>query len=89
MKAYVLNKNKEPLMPTTPAIARILLKEGKAKVVKKTPFTIQLLNDSTGFKQPIAGGLDINDTQRQPSGNSGGLDTTQSTNSPLAANSKS
>jgi len=59
MKAYVLNKNKEPLMPTTPAIARILLKEGKAKVVKKTPFTIQLLNDSTGFKQPIAGGLDI------------------------------
>jgi hypothetical protein len=77
MKAYVLNKNKEPLMPTTPAIARILLKEGKAKVVKKTPFTIQLLNDSTGY------------TQRQPSGNSGGLDTTQSTNSPLAADSKS
>ena len=30
-----------------------------------------------------------NDTQRQPSGNSGGLDTTQSTNSPLAADSKS
>ncbi len=30
-----------------------------------------------------------NNSQRQPSGNSGGLDTTQSTNSPLAANSKS
>jgi len=30
-----------------------------------------------------------NNTQRQPSGNSGGLDTTQSTNSPLAADSKS
>ncbi len=30
-----------------------------------------------------------NNTQRQPSGNSGGLDMTQSTGSPLAANSKS
>jgi len=30
-----------------------------------------------------------NNTQRQPSGNSGELDTTQSTSSPLAANSKS
>ena len=30
-----------------------------------------------------------NDTQKQPSGNSGGLDMTQSTSSPLAANSKS
>ena len=30
-----------------------------------------------------------NDTQRQPSSNSGGLDMTQSTNSPLAADSKS
>lgn len=59
MKAYVLNKNKEPLMPTTPAIARILLKEGKAKVVRKTPFTIQLLADSAEFKQPVTGGVDI------------------------------
>jgi len=30
-----------------------------------------------------------NNTQRQPSGNSGGLDMTQSTGSPLAADSKS
>ncbi|MDD4436446.1 MAG: RRXRR domain-containing protein [Tissierellia bacterium] len=29
-------------MPTTPRKARILLRDGKAKVKKRTPFTIQL-----------------------------------------------
>lgn len=42
---YVLNINKEPLMPCTKAKARKLLKENKAKIVNYTPFTIQLTFD--------------------------------------------
>lgn len=45
-------------MPCSPRKARILLKEGKAKVVKRTPFTIQLLYGSSGYKQPIDLGID-------------------------------
>lgn len=55
---YVLNMRGKPLMPTTPRKARKLLKEGKAKVVKRTPFTIQL-NHATGeTKQEIVLGVD-------------------------------
>ena len=39
---YVLNRHGEPLMPCSPRKARLLLKEGKAKVKRRTPFTIQL-----------------------------------------------
>src|SRR5690554_5746955 len=49
---YVLNKHGEPLMPCSPRKARILLKQKKAKVEKRTPFTIQLLYGSSGYKQP-------------------------------------
>jgi hypothetical protein len=35
-----------------------MLKEGKAKVVKRNPFTIQLLYESTHYKQPVTLGLD-------------------------------
>jgi N6-L-threonylcarbamoyladenine synthase len=45
-------------MPCKPSKARKLLKEGKAKVVKKEPFTIQLLYGSSGYKQPITLGVD-------------------------------
>ena len=45
-------------MPTSPAKARRLLKAGKAKVIKRTPFTIQLIYGSTGYKQPITLGVD-------------------------------
>ncbi len=58
MVAYVLNKHGKPLMPCHPAKARILLKQGKAKVVQRTPFTIQLLYGSSGYKQPITLGVD-------------------------------
>ncbi len=58
MLVYVLNKHGEPLMPCTPRKARLLLKQGKAKVVKRTPFTIQLLYGSSGYKQPINLGVD-------------------------------
>src|SRR5436305_8681912 len=40
---YVLSPERVPLMPCSCVIARLLLKEGKAKVVRRTPFTIKLL----------------------------------------------
>jgi RRXRR protein len=43
MLVYVLNKNRIPLMPCAPAKPRVLLKEGKAKVLRREPFTILLL----------------------------------------------
>lgn len=52
-KVYVLNTNGEPIMPTNPAKARILLKQQKAKVTTVKPFTIQLLYDTTDFIQPV------------------------------------
>ena len=58
MQVYVLNKHGQPLMPCSPAKARRLLEAGKAKVIKRTPFTIQLLYGSTGYKQPVILGVD-------------------------------
>lgn len=56
---YVINKNGQPLMPTeNHAKVRVLLKSGKAKVVKKCPFTIQLLYDSTNHTQKVTLGVD-------------------------------
>lgn len=44
MFVYVLDKNGQPLMPTSRfGKVRRLLKEGKAKVVRREPFTIKLL----------------------------------------------
>lgn len=45
-------------MPCKPGKARRLLKQKKAKVVKRTPFTIRLLYGSSGYKQPITLGVD-------------------------------
>jgi hypothetical protein len=45
-------------MPTSPAKARRLLKAGKAKVVKRSPFTIQLIYGSYGYKQDVKLGVD-------------------------------
>lgn len=55
---YVLNNHSEPLIPCSPRKARVLLKNKKACVVKRTPFTIKLLYGSTGYKQPITLGID-------------------------------
>ena len=56
---YVLSQNGQPLMPTeNHAKVRVLLKQGKAKVVKKCPFTIQLLYESTTHTQEINLGID-------------------------------
>ncbi len=40
----VLSPEGVPLMPCSCVIARLVLKEGKAKVVRRTPFTIKLLS---------------------------------------------
>ena len=56
---YVLNQARQPLMPTSDhRLVRLLLKENKAKVVRRTPFTIQLLHNTHNYKQPITLGVD-------------------------------
>ena len=58
MLVYVLNKKGKPLMPCSARKARVLLREGKAKVIKKTPFTIKLLYGSSCYKQEVIAGMD-------------------------------
>ena len=58
MLVYVLNKENKPLMPCSARKARLLLKENKAVVIRKTPFTIKLKYGSSGYKQPIELGVD-------------------------------
>jgi 5-methylcytosine-specific restriction endonuclease McrA len=58
MFVFVLNKNGEPLMPCKPQKARVLLKHGDAKVIKRTPFTIKLVGGSSGYKQTLVAGMD-------------------------------
>ena len=58
MNVYVLNQQGEPLMPCSPRKARLLLKSREAKVVRRTPFVVQLLYSSSGYKQPISLGVD-------------------------------
>jgi hypothetical protein len=58
MFVYVLNHQGHPLMPCQPRKAWLLLKSGKAKVVRMVPFTIQLLHGSSGYKQEVSLGVD-------------------------------
>jgi len=55
---YVVNHNGNPLMPCQPSKARKLLRERRAKVVKRSPFTIQLLWDCEEHVQEIVVGID-------------------------------
>ena len=56
---YVLSPERAPLMPCSCVIARLLLKQGKAKVVRRTPFTIQLLaRPENAYTQPLTLGVD-------------------------------
>ena len=49
---YVLDKNGQPLMPTNRhGKVKHLLDDGKAKVIRKCPFTIKLLYDVPGYVQ--------------------------------------
>ena len=58
LRIPVLNMRGKPLMPTKPAKARHLLKQGKAKVVKRKPFIIQLTTATGEAKQDITLGID-------------------------------
>ena len=56
---YVISKLGNALMPTTRyGKVRVLLKQGKAKIVNNKPFTIKLLYDTTEYTQPITLGID-------------------------------
>lgn len=55
---YVISVDGKPLMPCTQAIARLLLKSGKAKCIKRTPFTIKLLYKTTEYTQETRLGVD-------------------------------
>lgn len=59
MVVYVLSPDRVPLMPCSPAIARLLLKHGKAKVIRTTPFTIKLFEQPESIStQPLTLGID-------------------------------
>jgi len=58
MVVYVISRHGKPLMPCSPRKARILLKTGKAKVIKREPFTIKLLYGSGTATQKLTLGLD-------------------------------
>ena len=59
MLVYIVDMNGQPLMPThNGAKVRVLLKQKRAKVVSKCPFTIKLLYESTNFTQPLTLGVD-------------------------------
>lgn len=58
MFVYVLNKHGQPLMPCKPQKARKLLQQGKANVIKRTPFIIQLKYGTSGYRQLVSLGVD-------------------------------
>lgn len=55
---YVLSQQNEPLMPCSNVIARLLLKQGKAKVTKREPFTIKLNYETSNYTQDLTLGID-------------------------------
>jgi len=56
---YVLDTDGRPLMPTNRhGKVRHLLNDGKAVVVRRTPFTIRLLYETPGRTQPVSLGVD-------------------------------
>ena len=59
MFVYVISNNGQPLMPTNKCgKVRRLLKNKRAKVVRRCPFTIQLLYKTSHIKQPVSLGVD-------------------------------
>jgi len=58
MRVFVLNNQKQPLMPCRPARARRLLRSGKAAVFRRYPFTIILKERNDGATQPISLNID-------------------------------
>lgn len=58
MRVFVINQRGEALMPCTQRKARLLLKEGNAKIHKYNPFTIQLTVPTGESKQDCHVGID-------------------------------
>jgi len=58
LRVFVLNRRGQPLMPCQPSKARRLLKDCKAKVAQRTPFTIKLTIATGEAVQPITLGVD-------------------------------
>lgn len=58
MKVFVLSQEQTPLMPTTPRRARLWLKHKRARVIRHTPFTIQLRFPTTTYTQAVSVGVD-------------------------------
>lgn len=58
MKVFVLSQAGKPLMPTTPRRARKWLKEKRARVVRKEPFTIRLRFGTREHVQAVKVGVD-------------------------------
>ena len=56
---YVISKSGKPLMPCENVVARLLLKNDKAKVKKRCPFIIQLTYGSDEYTQEVVLGQDI------------------------------
>ena len=52
-RALVLYSDKTPAMPCHPARARTLLRDGKAAVYRRVPFTIVLTERASGDAQPL------------------------------------
>lgn len=55
---YVISIENKALMPCSPVIARLLLKQAKAKCIKRSPFTIKLLYEATDYTQELTLGID-------------------------------
>ena len=53
MAVFVIDKSKNPLMPTSEKRARLLLEKGRAVVVKMYPFTIRLKDRLGGELQQV------------------------------------
>jgi len=58
MRVFVVNMRGKPLMPTTQRKARLLIKQGKAKIYKYEPFTIQLTYQTGEAVQEVNIGID-------------------------------
>ena len=58
MLVYVINQHGKSLMPCSARKAKFLLKSGKAKVIRREPFVIQLKFGSSGYKQAVTFGVD-------------------------------
>lgn len=58
MKVYVQTVQGQPLDPTSPARARLLVTRGQATVVARTPFTIRLKDRDTGYTAQVTLGVD-------------------------------